>query len=141
MANHHPKLVLGLLSSSGPHHVGHLCLRASLHKCVQVLAALSPVADHEALEWPITLELGHQPAGLTRPGAMVEPVQPLQGAPVLPWQLFYVSFCLSSSLFILIHLSSLKIILVLLKLVCAFLGRCRAKAGIEWMVIIRSNVF
>ena len=75
------------LATSCTGQVSYSGLCTSLDKVVQILAALSPLADHVALQLPEGLKPGHQPADLPWLGIIVQTVQPLKGSAVLSWQL------------------------------------------------------
>ena len=87
LSNNQAQLVFRFLATSCTGQVSYSGLCTSLDKVVQILAALSPLADHVALQLPEGLKPGHQPADLPWLGAIVQTVQPLKGSAVLSRQL------------------------------------------------------
>ena len=86
-----------LLAPSSPGQVGYSRLCTNLNEMMQVFAALSPLADHLALEFPEGLEPCHQPADLPWLSTIVQTVQPLKRATILSRQFSCstVNFCLN----------------------------------------------
>ena len=78
--------VFRLLAPSSPGQVGYSRLCTNLNEVMQVFAALSPLADHVALEIAKGLEPCHQPANLSWVSTIVQTVQPLERATILSRQ-------------------------------------------------------
>ena len=87
LSNKQAQLVFRFLATSCTGQVSYSGLCTSLDKVVQILAALSPLADHVALQLPEGLKPGHQPADLPWLGTIVQTVQSLKGSAVLSRQL------------------------------------------------------
>ena len=66
LSNNQAQLVFRFLATSCTGQVSYSGLCTSLDKVVQILAALSPLADHVALQLPEGLKPGHQPADLPK---------------------------------------------------------------------------
>ena len=78
--------VFRLLAPSSSGQVGYSRPCTNLNEVMQVFAALSPLADHVALEIAKGLEPCHQPANLSWVSTIVQTVQPLQRAAIFSGQ-------------------------------------------------------
>ena len=89
--------VFRLLAPSSSGKVGYSRLCTNLNEVMQVFAALSPLADHVALQFSKGLEPCHQPANLSGLSTIVQTVQPLKRATILSRQFSCstVNFCLN----------------------------------------------
>ena len=86
LAHDQAQQVFRLLAPSSSGKVGYSRLYTNLNEVMQVFAALSPLADHVALEFSKGLEPCHQPANLSWLSTIVQTVQPLERATILSRQ-------------------------------------------------------